>query len=372
MRQIVDNGFQPFFRLGISWPLNRDGTPDENTPTAPPLDPDGVNFTKFAELCRRTVMHYTQGWDSGFYYTIPRWEVWNEPDGIFWSGTQAQFYRMYQAVAAAIKADFPALKVGAPAALAGSIISRKPAYIGDFMAYCAARSVPLDFYAWHLYGQENPYSVREHGEYVRQQLDAHGFTAAESYLDEINLHGGQDTSGAPLDSAKNAAYLASVCMTVQESPIDRIFWYRGNAFMNLLHDDTAGGAAGYTWPGYAFKIMNLLSTDTPVWIEALGSEVFEGKEETVNFMTIAGKSGDGKALYVAISNYSSSADAAVITLTNLPWKAGDSVTVKKNIVREPAERFTETAETLPAGSSMSLYVSGIPSPSVCLLRLHGE
>ncbi len=83
LAQITTPGFKPFFRLGIS-------APGAGNPalTPPPKDADNINFHTFAGICKRTAMHYTNSWDSGFTYTIPYWEVWNEPNNLgFWTGT---------------------------------------------------------------------------------------------------------------------------------------------------------------------------------------------------------------------------------------------------------------------------------------------
>ena len=57
-------------------------------------------------------MHYNQGWARGFHDGIRYWEFWNEPDGLFWSGTPQQFYALYEKTARALKSVDPTLKVG--------------------------------------------------------------------------------------------------------------------------------------------------------------------------------------------------------------------------------------------------------------------
>ena len=72
-------------------------------------------------------------------------EVWNEPNlGAFWAGTQAQYFEMYKATAVAIKAVDNQLQVGGPS-------TSSVAWIGEFLAYCAANNAPLDFVATHCY-----------------------------------------------------------------------------------------------------------------------------------------------------------------------------------------------------------------------------
>jgi len=154
---IEENGFETYFRIGVSWPSEQ-----RKSPTAPPLDPDGINFTKFAELVKRTVMHYNEGWDNGFEYDITYWEIWNEPDATnFWTGTAQQFYKLYEASVRAIKSLSSDLKVGGPGITGQSTQNEtKRAYRDNFLIYCRDNDVPLDFYSWHIYRREDPYDLK--------------------------------------------------------------------------------------------------------------------------------------------------------------------------------------------------------------------
>lgn len=72
-------------------------------------------------------------------------EVWNEPDlGVFFSGSQKEYFKLYETTARAIKAVDPKLKVGGPSTSACR-------WIGEFMTFCKDRNVPLDFISTHHY-----------------------------------------------------------------------------------------------------------------------------------------------------------------------------------------------------------------------------
>ena len=116
---LVDNGFQPYFRLGVSWPASS----APFTPTSPPFDANNTTFHTFASICKKTVEHYTDGWNSGFNYTIPYWEVWNEPEGSFWKGSSTDFFQLYKDVADSIKTFNPNLKVGTCGAVSATIVN---------------------------------------------------------------------------------------------------------------------------------------------------------------------------------------------------------------------------------------------------------
>lgn len=72
-------------------------------------------------------------------------EVWNEPDLTgFFSGTQAEYFRLYEVTARAVKSVDAGIRVGGPSTSACK-------WIDEFMAYCQANDVPLDFISTHHY-----------------------------------------------------------------------------------------------------------------------------------------------------------------------------------------------------------------------------
>lgn len=72
-------------------------------------------------------------------------EVWNEPDLTgFFSGTQAEYFKLYEVTARAAKDVDANIRVGGPSTSACK-------WIDEFMAYCKANDVPLDFISTHHY-----------------------------------------------------------------------------------------------------------------------------------------------------------------------------------------------------------------------------
>jgi xylan 1,4-beta-xylosidase len=80
---------------------------------------------------------------------IAQWyfEVWNEPNIDFWTGTQSDYWKLYDASAAALKAVSPRLRVGGP-------VSARAAWVAEMIAHCARQKVPLDFISTHIYPQD--------------------------------------------------------------------------------------------------------------------------------------------------------------------------------------------------------------------------
>ena len=78
---------------------------------------------------------------------IKQWffEVWNEPDlGMFFTDSKDGYMQLYETTARAIKDFCPDLRVGGPA----TAMSR---WVPEFLAYCKAHDVPVDFVSTHQY-----------------------------------------------------------------------------------------------------------------------------------------------------------------------------------------------------------------------------
>ena len=75
-------------------------------------------------------------------------EVWNEPNlRVFWAGRQSEYFDLYDASAAAIKAVDPALLVGGPSTAAVG-------WVDDLLHHAATTGVPVDFITTHTYGAQ--------------------------------------------------------------------------------------------------------------------------------------------------------------------------------------------------------------------------
>jgi len=282
---IINFGFTPFFRLGISWPNN------SSVPLFPPIDPSLNTFSGFASICLHTVKHYTDGWDNGRFYNIPYWEIWNEPDlgQKFWLGTHAtpfNFFRMYSDVADSIKTFNAQLKVGGPGIAYGSMFFSKKQYREAFMEYCSANSLPLDFYSWHLYDVKNPYALKAYGDTIRNLLDQNGFFNTESIITEIH----PDLKGEEYnDTPKGAAWLVSAFITSNFAEIDNFFWYRGTLLGALVHPDI-NDAPDLKWNGLAYKAYKNFIKSAQTLVQHDGDEYVETDftSDVNSFLTLAG------------------------------------------------------------------------------------
>jgi|GEM_PF-24621 len=117
----------------------------------PPKD-----YGRWGELIQALVRHFVARYGEE---EVARWyfEVWNEPNlkGGFWTGDQAEYFKLYAATARAIKSVSPRFRVGGPAT-AGN------AWIPEFVDYCSRNKVPVDFVSTHTYGVDQGF-LDEHG-----------------------------------------------------------------------------------------------------------------------------------------------------------------------------------------------------------------
>ncbi len=107
----------------------------------PPKD-----YKKWSDLIKALVGHWTERYGQK---EVASWyfEVWNEPNlkGAFFTGTQQDYFSLYQETARAIKMVSSAYRVGGPAT-AGN------AWIPEMIDYCVQQKVPIDFISTHDYG----------------------------------------------------------------------------------------------------------------------------------------------------------------------------------------------------------------------------
>lgn len=270
------SGAEVYYRIGRSWGANIN----------PPDD-----FDKFASVVKHIAMHYNQAWANGFHYGIRYWEFWNEPDGLFWSGTPQQFYSLYEKTARALKSVDPTLKVGG---VAKAFPSDDGGYREGFIDYCAVHHVPLDFYSWHTYanGSADPYDAVRLAKEIRGILDTHGFPRAENILSEWNLSADfTESEKAELRGEHNAAYIGAVLSYLQDTSIDHAHFYRGDAAWMGLFDLNGK----YFTTAYTFKAMGKM-LEAPQRLPVAGADTF-------GFAALAGRSADGNTVQILISNY---------------------------------------------------------------------
>jgi len=107
----------------------------------PPKD-----YKKWEDLIRQLTLHFTERYGAD---EVKTWyfEVWNEPNLTpwFWTGTQEEYFKLYQYSVNAIKSINKDYRVGGPAT-AGA------AWEVELIDFCKKNNLPLDFISTHAYG----------------------------------------------------------------------------------------------------------------------------------------------------------------------------------------------------------------------------
>jgi len=272
MDSIFAIGAEPLFRLGAS-AGESSGVPDRFETDA--------DFEHYAEIAKHVVLHYNDGWHDGFRRGVRYWEVLNEPDGRI---DPQKYYRLYAAIARAVKEADPDALVGGPSLM---FAFGGPAYEDDFLRFCRENHVPIDFWTFHDYciDSADPFYYVRVAERMRSLLDEHGFTKTDVILGEWNVLGFDLDL---LSLSGRASFTASALIYMQDSAIDEQTYYMGP---NLFGED--GRTPNKI--GQALIALGSLK-DTPVRLHVTGGD-------THGFAVQAGRSTDGVTMNVIISNY---------------------------------------------------------------------
>jgi hypothetical protein len=351
--QIVAVGAQPFIRIGQS----KNGTP--NAPCDPNLNTTMVpdDFQVFGEVAKRILMHFTQGWDNGFFYDIEYVEVWNEfyePD--FWSGTGTEAAELYEATYIAVKAALPDIKLG-PSINRPLTLNPLP---HDFWNYIETHAVPVDFVSVHLYAdqpRDMEISIHQH----QDDRSWEDFFALVDHLpvdtpivnSEWNRRISCSLIGGNGNTVPGGAFVAGALIAMAGM-------HPANSDHNLVMSHLFS-ARSQIWnaalqpkaPGVGLEAYAKLVTETPERLVVSDDHVVTAD---VDFRIMAGRSGDARRVNLLVSYYDTSQTtcpnnshtSAMIPLTvnvmNLPW--GDAPFLWKRWVHT-----ANTALTLEASGS---------------------
>ena len=147
----------------------------------PPKD-----YGRWGALIEAWARHLVERYGMARVATWP-WEVWNEPDGLYWCGNTQDFCRLHDVADAAIRRAIPEARVGGPHTC-GPTEPKAAAFLRAFLEHCArgrnavtgALGTRLDFIAFHAKGR--PQLVDGH---VRMGL-AHQLRSVAAGLDIVS------------------------------------------------------------------------------------------------------------------------------------------------------------------------------------------
>ena len=159
MKPLVEIGFMPEALSSKPQPYRHYWTP--NTPyneifrgwTYPPKD-----YNKWRELVYQWVLHSIERYgkqevESWF------WEVWNEPDIPYWSGTFEEYCKLYDYAADGLKKALPTAKIGGPHSTdprnqnANSFLRKFLNHVTEGTNYATGKKgSPIDYIGFHAKG----------------------------------------------------------------------------------------------------------------------------------------------------------------------------------------------------------------------------
>ncbi len=159
----LERGIKPYVQLGFmpealsSHPQNYPHNPPVNEKADagagqayPPKD-----YAKWGELSYQWTKHcvekYGQAEVEKWY-----WEVWNEPNIMYWHGSHADYFKLYDYAIDGVRRALPTAKVGGPETAGGP----GGKFLGEFLRHCAHGTnyvtgkigSPLDFVSFHAKG----------------------------------------------------------------------------------------------------------------------------------------------------------------------------------------------------------------------------
>lgn len=219
---IVNNGFEPFFRIGDSY--------NNSTP------PTDSQLNNWVQASVNVLKHYRQGQWNGFNNSFRYVEVWNEPDNEqFWPkpATPMQFLKLYDQTSKAIKTAFPEIKIGGPGVTQnGCKTDTGKAWLDAFLDYVKQQGSPLDYFSWHMYSN-SPEDYANCAAYYRKELDERGFTSMPLINSEWNTDAEYQniTNAEKMElrtGAKGAAVITGTWINMQQrDDIAQSLFYRG-------------------------------------------------------------------------------------------------------------------------------------------------
>lgn len=261
-----------------------------------------VDFSIYAALVASLVDRYSLNIaQSGIPRKIAYWEIWNEPDlTFFWnSNDPSRYYEFYAQIARMIKAVDPHAKVGG----AGVANGYNPggAYLDGLLSFCSSKNVPLDFLSWHYYGNltSDPQNFIDVANSVQSSLRRYGFDNAESICTEWNSSPFATSNVfTKVQSARNAAYIASSLIHMQSCKVDKAYYYRRDALsFGLFNDHPNPQDTRYksfcSYAAQAFGLFNQLK-QTPTLLSVTDTS-------NTGISVLAGKAGN--KLNVLVANY---------------------------------------------------------------------
>ncbi len=211
-------------------------------------------------LCRHWLDRYGEEELHIWYF-----EVRNDPNWPpFFTGTQSDYFALYDATAKVIKAIDPALRVGGPATCAN-------AWIPEMIRHCHEGGIPLDFISTHAYGvdgvldedgkqqlwlNKKPDNLADQIIGSRRQIEQSPMPGLELHYTEWSAS--YSSRDCIHDSFFEASYILHTLKKAESSATSMSYWTYTDVFEELCPPPSPfhGG----------FGLMNAQGARKPAWL----------------------------------------------------------------------------------------------------------
>jgi hypothetical protein len=293
-------------------------------------------------------------------------EIFNEPDGGFWSGQTTTFNTLFvetaQRVRAAAAAAGRTVKVGGAGFTRGILINS--AQIGNpahgFISAVGAST--LDFFSAHLYGSCSTATLGSSANFLRalrNVVNGQGGSAMPLQISEWNIGLGSQCGNAFYAEQRTQSF-ASGILTLMQDPaqnVEAAHFYSAVPSMALFDFTTATGTARINPSAWAFWAHSKLRGATMLSAQVCpqGSACVAGyAADSAPLLALAGQTGDAQS--VAITNDGGSA----VTYT-LRVKGLNSASVTATISTPPSGTRDLSASGNPIAADTAAIASLIAS-----------
>ncbi len=217
--QVQRMGLRPVVELSFM-PAALAKDPDQTVFTYRGIISPPADWSQWRQLVTELAIHLIERYGEDEVANWP-FEVWNEPNlEVFWLGTKADYLRLYDESAKALKQVSPRLKVGGPATAAAE-------WIEEITQHARTNDIPLDFVTSHTYGNL-PLDARP-------SLNRHGFGKIPIWWTEWGI--GSTHFGPIHDKALGAPFVLSGFRSAQDRMDAVAYWVISDHFEELGRPD---------------------------------------------------------------------------------------------------------------------------------------
>lgn len=281
----------------------------------PPAD-----YGQWATLVSKLASHWIDRYGASEVASWPI-EVWNEPNmDSFWTGSQQDYFRLFEVTHKALKHVHPALTVGGP-------VTAQNAWIDEFVDYCEKAGVPPDFISTHTYPTD---ALGKPGDDTRTALSKGHLGILRERAEKTRKQAGDrplyytewSTSSNPRDDLHDESYAAAYVTQAMLNMGSLVDAYSYWTFSDLFEENWMPSKP---FQG-GFGLMNIHGIPKPVYrayeiLHGLGTQKIEvkGTHDTVQVWVVRGE-GSLTAVIVnlALPDHPVQAETVNLEFFNLP------------------------------------------------------